>query len=100
MYHQELWIRKQILIIRKGKHFNNKESYTDGSKSTRRKLGFAAVFKDCTRRGPLPEEASNYIAKQTAIKIAMREIQRKNDMKIQRKPSNIKTDISHTSEAL
>ena len=35
----------------KGKHSNNKETYTDVSKSIGRKLGFAAVFADISRRG-------------------------------------------------
>ena len=41
----------------KGKHSNNKEAYTNTSKSTGGKLGFAAVFMDINRRGALPEEA-------------------------------------------
>ena len=38
------------------KHKNTKEAYTDRSKSTGRKVGFATVFTDFTRRGILPEE--------------------------------------------
>ena len=34
----------------KEKHKDTKEAYTDGSKSTGRKVGFAAVFTDITRR--------------------------------------------------
>ena len=41
--------RKQHFLQHKGKHSNNKEAYTDGSKSTRRKIGFAAVFAYITR---------------------------------------------------
>ena len=33
------------------------------SKNTGKKVGFAAVFPDTTRRGPLPEEASIYYVK-------------------------------------
>ena len=50
--------RKQHFLQHKGKHINNKEVYTDGSMSTRRKVGIAVVFADSTRRGALPEEAS------------------------------------------
>ena len=35
-------------------HINMKEAYTDGSKSTGRKLEIAAVFTDIPRRGTLP----------------------------------------------
>ena len=35
----------------KEKHSSSMEAYTDGSKSTRRKIGYAAVFTDFTRRG-------------------------------------------------
>ena len=42
--------RKQHFLQHKGNHSNNKEAYTDKSKSTERKVGFAAVFVDITRR--------------------------------------------------
>ena len=48
--------RKQHIIQHIGKHRSSKEGYTDESKSTGRKLGYAAVFTDTTRRGALPEE--------------------------------------------
>ena len=64
--------RKQHFLQHKGNHSNNKEAYMDGSKSTRRKVGFAAVFMDITRIGALPEEASIHTAEITA----MREIQK------------------------
>ena len=64
--------RKQHFLKHKGKHSNNKEAYTKGSKSTRRKVGFAAVFMDIARKGVLPEEASIHTAKMTVI----REIQK------------------------
>ena len=38
--------RKQHFLL----HKNCNGAYTDGSKSTRRKVGFAAVFTDITRR--------------------------------------------------
>ena len=65
--------RKQHFFQHKEKHKINKEAFTDGSKSTGRKVGFAAVFTDTTRRGALPEEASIHTAEMTAIKIAMKE---------------------------
>ena len=46
----------------KGKHSNNKETYTDGSKSTGNKVGYAAVFKYTTKNGALPEETSIHTA--------------------------------------
>ena len=61
----------------KGNHSNNKEAYTDRSKSTGRKVCFA----DITRRGALPKEASILIVEMTAIKIAMREIQKREEMR-------------------
>ena len=42
-----------------------------------RKLVFAAVFADISRRGPLPEEASIHTAEMTA----MRDIQKRVDMR-------------------
>ena len=45
-----------------------KKANTDGSKSTGRKVGYAAVFTDTTRRGALPEEASIHTAEMTAMK--------------------------------
>ena len=46
----------------KGGHSSSKEAYTDRLKSTGRKVCFAAVFTDITRRGSLPEEASIHTA--------------------------------------
>ena len=51
--------RKQHFLQHKGKHFNSKEAYTDGSKST--------------GRGALPEEASIHTTEMTAIKTAVKE---------------------------
>ena len=45
--------RKQHFLQHKEKHKSNKEAFTDGSKSIGRKVGFAAVFTDTTRRGAL-----------------------------------------------
>ena len=45
---------KQHFLQHKEKLGINKEAYTDGSKSTGRKVG-AAVFADITKRGALPE---------------------------------------------
>ena len=54
-------------LTHKGKHSNDKEVYSDGSKSTERKVDFAAVFVDITRRGALPEEVSINTAETTAM---------------------------------
>ena len=48
--------------------------------STGKKTGFSAVFADITRTGALKEEASIHTAEMTAIKIAMRKIQKREDM--------------------
>ena len=61
------------------KYGNNKETYTDGSKSTGRKVGFTAVFVNIARRGAQPEEASVYTTEITSIKTALREIQKTKD---------------------
>ena len=67
--------KKQHFLQHKGKHSNAKVAYMDGSKSTGRKVGFAAVLVDITRRGALPEEAFIHTAEMTA----MREIQKRED---------------------
>ena len=69
--------RKQHFLQHKGKHSHNKEVYTYGSKSTGRKVDFASVLTDITRRGALPEEVSIHIAEMTA----MREIQKRKNMR-------------------
>ena len=38
-----------------------------------RKVVFAVVFTNITKRGALPEEASVHIVEMTAIKVALRE---------------------------
>ena len=65
--------KKQHFLQHKGNHSNNKEAYSDEWKSTEKKVGFAAVFVDITRRGALPVETSILTAEMTA----MREIQKK-----------------------
>ena len=67
--------RKQHFLQHKENHSNNKKNYIDGSKSTGRKVGFSAVFQDFTTREALPDDAE-----MTAIKIAMREIQEREEM--------------------
>ena len=42
--------RKQHFLQHKEKHKSNKEAFTDRSKSIGRKVGFAAVFTNTTRR--------------------------------------------------
>ena len=56
-------IRLIIMTMRKNNTFcnikksrNTKEDYLDGSKSMRRKVGFAVVITDTTRRRAVPEE--------------------------------------------
>ena len=51
-------------------HFTTqrKTSYTNGSKSTGKKVGCTAVFTGITRRGLLSEEASIRTAEMTAMK--------------------------------
>ena len=66
--------RKQYSLQHKRKHSNNKEAYMDRLKSTGRKID---VFTDITKRGALPKEASMHTAEKTAIKIEMREIEKK-----------------------
>ena len=41
-------VKKQHFLQLKGKYSNNKEVYTDRSKSTGRKVGIAAVFENIT----------------------------------------------------
>ena len=101
--------RKQHFLQHNGNHSNNNEAYTDISKSTDRKVGFAAVFEDITRRKSLPENTSIHTAEMIAIKKNNERDtkKRKNEMgniytladfnarhrEQQRKPSNIKSDI-------
>ena len=44
-----------------------------------RKVGFAAVFTDITRRGALPKEASIQTAELTTITVSLKEIHKKED---------------------
>ena len=60
--------RKQHFLQHEETHSDIKEAYTDESKSTGRKIGFAAAFADNTRRGVLPEKASIYIAEMKAMR--------------------------------
>ena len=60
--------RKQHFQQHKAKHGSSKEAYTNGSKNTGKKIGYAAVFTDTTRRGTLPGEASIHTAEMTAMK--------------------------------
>ena len=45
----------------------------------RRKVGFAAVFTDITRREALPEVVFIHTAKMTAIKVALKEMHKRED---------------------
>ena len=73
--------REMTVLQHKGNHSKNEETYTDRSKTTGRKVGFAVVFGDITRREALPEKASIHTAEMTAIKITIREIQKRDDMR-------------------
>ena len=55
------------------KHKNTKEAYTDRSKNIDKRLSFAAVYIDVTRRGALLLEVSIQTAEMTAIKIVFKE---------------------------
>ena len=66
-------MRKKYFQQHKERHKNAKEAYTDRSKSMGRKVGFAVVFTDITKRRTLPEEASIHTAKITAIKVTLKE---------------------------
>ena len=74
--------RKQHFLQHKEKYKSNKKAFTDGSKSVVRKVGFAAVITDTTRKWALPEEASIYTAVMTSIKIAMKEIGKREDFEM------------------
>ena len=70
-----------------------------------RKVGFAAVYADITRRGALPEEASIHTAEMTAMRMIQKNksnIYRLAELNAdyleqQRKLSNATSDIWHTS---
>ena len=51
-----------------GEAQNNSEAYMDGSKSKGKKVCFASVLLDSTRRGFLPKKASLHIIEITATK--------------------------------
>ena len=74
--------KRQHFLQHKEKHSSSKKAYTDGSKSTGRKVGCAAILTDITRKGSLPEEASIHTTEMTILKIAVREIkkERKHEM--------------------
>ena len=59
-------IEKKDTIQHKEKHKNNKEAYTNGSKSIGKKSGFAA--KLFIRKGTMFEEASIHTAEMSVIK--------------------------------
>ena len=60
--------RKQHFLQHKGKSFSSKEAYMDGSKSTGRKVVYAVVYTDTTKRERHPEAASIHTAEMTAMK--------------------------------
>ena len=72
-------MKKKHFLQDKEKHWNNKETYTNGSKSIGKKVDFVAVCTDTTRREALPEEVSIHTAKMTVIKFALKEIPKRED---------------------
>ena len=109
-YDRDTHTGNDSFLQHKGKHSNNKEAYTDGSKSTGRKVGFAAVFMNIIKRGALPEEAFIHTTEITAIKTGRR-VREKREHEMgniyrlaefnaghreqQREPSNIKSDMTY-----
>ena len=60
----------------------NNTSYSlkkNGLKNIEKKVGFEGLFTDITRRGGLPKEASIYTAEMIEIKIALKEIYKRED---------------------
>ena len=51
----------------------------DGTKKYGKKVGFAAVSTDISRRGDLPEEASIHTAEMTAINVVLKEVHKRED---------------------
>ena len=60
--------RLQVMTMKK--NFLQHKDTKDWSKSMGRKVDFAVVFTDITRRRALPEEAFIHTAQMTAIKVA------------------------------
>ena len=73
---------KKTTLQHKKRHEYTKELHTDQFKSIWKKVGFAAVILDTTRRGGLPEEAFIYKVKMTAIKVALKEIHKSEDNRL------------------
>ena len=101
--------RKQHFLQHEGNHNNNKEAYTDESKSTGRKVGFAAVFMDITRscfhsHSWNDSNKNNNERDEKKRRHEMGNIYRLAELNVhhqeqQRKQSNIKSDIRNTSKA-
>ena len=72
-------IRKNNTFCSIKKNKNIKEIYTDRSKNIRRKVSFAEVFTDITRRGALFEETSIHTDEMTAMKVLLKEVHKKED---------------------
>ena len=60
--------KKQHFLQHKEKHSSSKEAHMDRSKSTGRKVGYAAVFTYTTRKEARPEEAFIHTAEMTTMK--------------------------------
>ena len=69
--------KKQTPLRAKGKQ--NIKDYINGSNIIEKKVGFAIVFTDITKRGVLLEEVSIKTAKMTVIKKALKKIHKIED---------------------
>ena len=73
-------MRKKTTLLKAWKKYKNtKETYTEESKSIGKKVGFAAVFFDITKRGALSEEVFICTAEMIAIKILSKEVNKIED---------------------
>ena len=64
-------MRKKHILQHKKTHLK-KETYTDRLKTIGKKVGFATIFTNTTRKGALPKKASIHTVKKTAIKMALK----------------------------
>ena len=81
-------INTPVMRARKSSISYNKKRNTEvqGSlhrqiKEHRKKVGYAAIFTDSTRRGAFSEEASIHTAEMTVIKTAMKGIKEREDIR-------------------
>ena len=74
--------KKQHFLQHKERHKNTKEAYTDWSKSMGKKVAFAMVFTDNSNWRALSEEASIHTTEITAIKEALKELHKREDIRL------------------